>query len=145
MVKIKSLECPNCGGQVDQPDGKEYFHCIYCGNKIVIEDGTKKKIEIRKEVKHYGEITAKNVSDLVVCGVCGGTIPIYYQIASKCRECGKYYCSNCQSETFKSCCSGCHYKIYTRINRQLVIEDALKLIFKIGCILIGIIIIISSC
>ena len=38
-MELKSLNCPNCGGAVNIPEGVSRFFCTYCGSQIQIDDG----------------------------------------------------------------------------------------------------------
>jgi hypothetical protein len=39
-VKLISLTCPNCGGQLELPDEPRDFYCQYCGTRIRLDDGS---------------------------------------------------------------------------------------------------------
>ena len=38
-MELKSLNCPNCGGSVNIPEGVSRFYCTYCGSQIQVDDG----------------------------------------------------------------------------------------------------------
>lgn len=41
-----SLKCPNCGGQIDLDDKREFGFCMHCGNKIMIRENIAQKVTI---------------------------------------------------------------------------------------------------
>ena len=45
-MTIIALKCPNCSGDVQLDDGREFGFCIYCGTRIIISDFITRKIEI---------------------------------------------------------------------------------------------------
>ena len=38
-MKLKSLNCPNCGAPIQIPEGKSQFFCTFCGSQIQVDDG----------------------------------------------------------------------------------------------------------
>jgi DNA-directed RNA polymerase subunit RPC12/RpoP len=96
LAKITRISCPGCSSSLDIPkDGREYFFCTYCGNRVLVEDETRKKIEITKVEK-------RDVPQ-IDCGVCGGTIFSQEQSKFKCKRCGKIACKNCYDFTLNFC------------------------------------------
>ena len=55
-MKLKSLNCPNCGSNVDVSinEGQKFTFCSQCGSKLVIDDEVQ-----RTEVTHKGEVVHK--------------------------------------------------------------------------------------
>ena len=45
-MTLIALKCPNCSGDVQLDDGREFGFCIYCGTRIIISDFITRKIEI---------------------------------------------------------------------------------------------------
>jgi|GEM_PF-6643233 len=43
---LVSLKCPNCGGQIDLDDKKEFGFCMHCGNKVMIQENIAQKVTI---------------------------------------------------------------------------------------------------
>ena len=41
MIKTVSLKCPECGANLEIDDGRKQCFCQYCGNKIIIDDGSR--------------------------------------------------------------------------------------------------------
>lgn len=39
-MELKSLHCPNCGGMVQIPEGKDSFFCTFCGSQIQVDDNS---------------------------------------------------------------------------------------------------------
>jgi DNA-directed RNA polymerase subunit RPC12/RpoP len=39
-MKLLSMKCPECGAILDIPDDRKTFFCTYCGNKILLDDGS---------------------------------------------------------------------------------------------------------
>lgn len=52
---IVSLNCPNCGAQVDMDDSREFGYCSICGSKVMID---------RMIVEHKGRVTIDNSAEL---------------------------------------------------------------------------------
>ena len=58
-MKLKSLDCPNCGNNVDiKNEEQKFVFCSQCGSKLAVDDGVQKI-----EHTHKGEVTHK-VEDL---------------------------------------------------------------------------------
>lgn len=55
---IISLNCPNCGANMDADDSREFCFCSYCGYKIV---NMKEKVEISGAVKIDNSETIENL------------------------------------------------------------------------------------
>ena len=43
-MKMYSLKCPDCGGELDFEDGRPFIFCKYCGRKILIEESDEIKL-----------------------------------------------------------------------------------------------------
>ncbi len=54
-VKLISLKCPNCGGELEMPTESETFYCKYCGSLLYADDDSKK---LQIDAKVSGSITA---------------------------------------------------------------------------------------
>ena len=39
-IKLISLTCPNCGGQLEMPVDAKDFYCQYCGSHVYTDDGS---------------------------------------------------------------------------------------------------------
>lgn len=39
-MELKSLHCPDCGGMVQIPEGKDRFFCTFCGSQIQLDDNS---------------------------------------------------------------------------------------------------------
>lgn len=37
-MKTVALTCPNCGAQIQMPDGRTRCFCTYCGTQVVLDD-----------------------------------------------------------------------------------------------------------
>jgi len=46
-----SLKCPNCAGDIQLDEKKEFGFCMHCGNKVMIEDNSKQKVIISQSDK----------------------------------------------------------------------------------------------
>ena len=44
---IVSMNCPNCGAQVDMDDSREFGYCNMCGSKVMVD---------RMIVEHKGSV-----------------------------------------------------------------------------------------
>lgn len=40
-MKLFVLKCPECGASLDIPEDRKQFYCSYCGNKILLDDGSR--------------------------------------------------------------------------------------------------------
>lgn len=45
-MALIALKCPNCGGSVELDDKREIGFCMYCGNKMIMQESIKQKVEI---------------------------------------------------------------------------------------------------
>ncbi len=55
-MRMYLLECPACGAKIEiEPDRKSCF-CTYCGNKIYLDDGTR-RVEITKNINYHKTYT----------------------------------------------------------------------------------------
>ena len=67
-MKLVKLSCPACAGALELPDNLTVAHCIYCGNKIMLDqDGV---IQERRDIERYIElckvaVQAKNHNDVI--------------------------------------------------------------------------------
>lgn len=52
---IVSLNCPNCGAQVDMDDSREFGYCNMCGSKVMVD---------KMIVEHKGRVTIDNSAEL---------------------------------------------------------------------------------
>lgn len=50
-MKLKSLQCPGCGGMLEIEDGLDIFYCKYCGYKVVLSGQSKAAYDARTRVK----------------------------------------------------------------------------------------------
>lgn len=42
-MKLKTAQCPNCGGELQLPENKIEATCIYCDSRIIVSEAIKKK------------------------------------------------------------------------------------------------------
>ncbi|MGB8644118.1 MAG: hypothetical protein WCF84_02695 [Anaerolineae bacterium] len=67
-MKLIKLNCPACAGTLELPDNLTVAHCIYCGNKILLDqDGL---IQERRDIERYIElckvaVEAKNHNEVI--------------------------------------------------------------------------------
>jgi hypothetical protein len=115
LAKITRISCPGCNSPLVIPkDSREYLYCTYCGNKVLVEDETKKKIEITKVEK-------RDVPQ-IDCGVCGGTIFSQEQSKFKCKRCEKITCKNCY-DFILNLCKDCWKELnYSKLRKFLRIS-----------------------
>ncbi len=45
-MPIVQIKCPNCGGDIELEDTREFGFCVYCGTKIMITEKVTQKIQI---------------------------------------------------------------------------------------------------
>lgn len=50
MVLV-ALKCPNCGGEIQLDDEREFGFCLYCGSKVVLTERISQKISIDETEK----------------------------------------------------------------------------------------------
>lgn len=50
-LKIVSLNCPNCSGELEVEDGLDTFFCKYCGSKIMLEGQSDAAYRAKTKVK----------------------------------------------------------------------------------------------
>lgn len=50
-MKLYSLKCPHCGGNLEIEEDLETFFCKYCGAKIVMDRISKSQMRVR-EMEH---------------------------------------------------------------------------------------------
>ncbi len=64
-MKLISLQCPQCGAQLEVEATRNFVFCQYCGNKILIDDGVKRsqvthiirdEAQIQAAVNEYKEL-----------------------------------------------------------------------------------------
>ncbi|MDR0524163.1 MAG: hypothetical protein LBG62_07090 [Candidatus Methanoplasma sp.] len=45
-MALISLRCPNCGGDIQLDDKREFGFCMHCGHKVLLQESVKSKVEI---------------------------------------------------------------------------------------------------
>ena len=40
-MELVPIYCPNCGGKIQVPAGKDQCYCMYCGTQLAFDDGSK--------------------------------------------------------------------------------------------------------
>lgn len=45
-MTLVPLKCPNCAGDIQLDDGREFGFCIYCGTRILISEFVTQKVEV---------------------------------------------------------------------------------------------------
>lgn len=100
MVRMKSLECPNCGGNLESPEDKQIIFCLHCGTKIILDDEIK-RVHIKKEI-----ITKE---DQIDCAMCGKNILLGKEHKYICKDCGGNICEDCYDYEKRLCkdCTRC--------------------------------------
>ena len=49
-----NIQCPSCGGPIDNPDNKDNISCLYCAQKIITQEVKEGTSEIKpKNEKLY--------------------------------------------------------------------------------------------
>lgn len=67
-MKLVKMNCPACAGALELPDNLAVAHCVYCGNKILLDhEGT---VQERRDLVRYQElckvaVEAKNHDDVI--------------------------------------------------------------------------------
>ena len=74
-MKLYTMKCPHCGGNLDVEEGMEAFFCKFCGTKIIVD---KTELEIRRmeheerikeaELKSEKMVTISIVVAFIVAG-----------------------------------------------------------------------------
>ncbi len=49
MKKLIKMRCPSCNGQLNFSTDKDFCFCPFCGEKILIDDGTQTTINITRD------------------------------------------------------------------------------------------------
>jgi tetratricopeptide (TPR) repeat protein len=67
-MKLIKLNCPACAGALELPDNLTVAHCLYCGNKILLDEGG--AIQERRNLERYIELCkvavgANNHNDVI--------------------------------------------------------------------------------
>jgi hypothetical protein len=55
-MALISLKCPQCGASIQLDNTREIGYCLYCGNKVVLQEGLKREITIDESHKVDGWI-----------------------------------------------------------------------------------------
>lgn len=55
-MKLYQLSCPSCGAKVEVEENRTNCYCSYCGNQVLVDDGTK-----RIEIKYTDEAKIKEI------------------------------------------------------------------------------------
>lgn len=50
-LKATALTCPQCGANLDAPEGRDVMYCTYCGARIMLSDDSEYTYHIGKENK----------------------------------------------------------------------------------------------
>ena len=50
-MKLISLNCPNCGAELEVENGIDMFFCKYCGHKIMLSDQSDTVVEAKVRIK----------------------------------------------------------------------------------------------
>ncbi len=53
-MNLVTLNCPSCGGILNLPDNLSVAHCLYCGNKILLDHG--RVAEEHQAIERYLEL-----------------------------------------------------------------------------------------
>nr|DAH80806.1 MAG TPA: DNA-directed RNA polymerase [Caudoviricetes sp.] len=49
MKKLVKMRCPSCNGQLNFSTDKDFCFCPFCGEKVLIDDGTQTTINITRD------------------------------------------------------------------------------------------------
>jgi len=60
MIKLIPAKCPNCGADLQFPEGMEIGHCIHCGGKVIIDKNEPAPTHYHQDTHYYYD--SKNVS-----------------------------------------------------------------------------------
>ena len=90
-MKAYSIKCPDCGAPLNVETDKEFIFCTHCGNKIILDDESKRvkiditntqrsidETEIRKaeidleKTKHNDTVVLKLLGAMAIIGICAG-------------------------------------------------------------------------
>ena len=53
-MALISLKCPQCGGEIQLDDIREIGFCMYCGNKVVVQEAVKRQVVLDESHKIEG-------------------------------------------------------------------------------------------
>lgn len=51
-MKINTLTCPNCNGNLEIEDGLDTFYCKYCGSKIILSELSDAAYDAKVKIKN---------------------------------------------------------------------------------------------
>ena len=52
ILKINTLTCPNCNGNLEIEDGLDTFYCKYCGSKIILSELSDAAYDAKVKIKN---------------------------------------------------------------------------------------------
>lgn len=55
-MKVKEMKCSNCGATISVQEGKSVQFCQFCGNQVIIEDGSTKTTNVNHRYIDEAEI-----------------------------------------------------------------------------------------
>lgn len=56
-MALRALRCPNCNGDINIDDSREFAYCPYCGTKILLKETI--------EVKHSGTVKVEGIEGII--------------------------------------------------------------------------------
>ena len=59
-MKVKQIQCPACGANLDIPEGRSNFFCQYCGASIHIDDEIQRKEVIHRTIDEAEIVKSNN-------------------------------------------------------------------------------------
>ena len=63
-MKLIAIKCPNCSGNLNVEENKEFTTCSYCGSQIYIDDeNIKLKNRTNKKILNYLELANRFFDD----------------------------------------------------------------------------------
>ena len=57
-----SFKCPQCGGNLDVDEDREFVFCQFCGHKIMLDQISKSELEIRR-MEHEEKMKDKSLKE----------------------------------------------------------------------------------
>ena len=64
MVELIPAKCPNCGADLQFPEGMEVGHCIHCDGKVIIDKNEPAPSHYHQDTHHHYESNNSNFEKL---------------------------------------------------------------------------------
>ena len=62
-MTLIALRCPNCSGDIELDDSREFGFCLYCGTKIMVQKYVKAESSVSAQLSNLKPIVEKSFQD----------------------------------------------------------------------------------